>query len=242
MAIDEAKLNDFMGKFVADLGAVMHAATVVVGDQLGLYKALAAEPQSAEAAGPAHRDRPALPARVAVVPGGGRLRRYDPASDTFSMSEEQAFALAVEGSPAFIPGAFQVAVAQFKAIPKMTQAFRTGLGLGWHEHDVGAVPRHRAVLPARLRRQPRRQLDPFADGVEKRAEGGREGRRRGLRPRRLDPDHGRGVPDVDLRRLRLSRAVDRARARRREEGGRRRPRQLRGRERQGASRARTTTW
>jgi len=45
MAIDEAKLNDFMGKFVTDLGAVMHAATVVVGDQLGLYKALAAEPQ-----------------------------------------------------------------------------------------------------------------------------------------------------------------------------------------------------
>jgi len=52
------------------------------------------------------------------------------------MSEEQAFALAVEGSPAFIPGAFQIAVAQFKAIPKMTQAFSTGLGLGWHEHDT----------------------------------------------------------------------------------------------------------
>ena len=46
------------------------------------------------------------------------------------------FALATEGSPAFIPGAFQVAVAQFKAIPKMMQAFRTGLGLGWHEHDA----------------------------------------------------------------------------------------------------------
>ena len=49
MAIDEAKLNDFMGKFVGDLGAVMHAATVVVGDQLGLYKALADKPQTAEA-------------------------------------------------------------------------------------------------------------------------------------------------------------------------------------------------
>jgi SAM-dependent methyltransferase len=51
------------------------------------------------------------------------------------MSEEQAFALAQEGSPAFIPGAFQVAVALFKAIPKIRQAMQTGLGVGWHEHD-----------------------------------------------------------------------------------------------------------
>jgi hypothetical protein len=41
MAISEAGLNDFMGRFVGDLGAVMHAATIVVGDQLGLYKGLA---------------------------------------------------------------------------------------------------------------------------------------------------------------------------------------------------------
>ncbi|MDQ6684247.1 MAG: class I SAM-dependent methyltransferase, partial [Pseudomonadota bacterium] len=54
----------------------------------------------------------------------------------FSLTEEQAFALTVEGGPAFIPGAFQIAVAQWKAIPKMAQAMRTGLGLGWHEHDA----------------------------------------------------------------------------------------------------------
>ena len=136
MAIDEAKLNDFMGKFVTDLGAVMHAATVVVGDQLGLYKALAAEPQSAETLARRTETDPRYLREWLSCQAAGGYVRYDPASDTFSMSEEQAFALAVEGSPAFIPGAFQVAVAQFKAIPKMTQAFRTGLGLGWHEHDV----------------------------------------------------------------------------------------------------------
>ena len=48
MAIDQAKLDAFMGKFVGDLGAVMHAATVVVGDQLGLYKGLAEGPATAE--------------------------------------------------------------------------------------------------------------------------------------------------------------------------------------------------
>ena len=60
---------------------------------------------------------------------------YDPATQHFSLSDEQAFAPAQEGSPAFIPGSFQVAVAQFKAIPKMAKAMQTGLGLGWHEHD-----------------------------------------------------------------------------------------------------------
>src|SRR5437763_322982 len=136
MALDEAKLNDFMGKFVADLGAVMHAATVVVGDQLGLYKALADKPQSADAlARRTETDARYLREWLSAQAASGYVQ-YDAASDTFSLSEEQAFALAVEGSPAFIPGAFQVAVAQFRAIPKMMQAFRTGLGLGWHEHDA----------------------------------------------------------------------------------------------------------
>ena len=136
MAIDETRLNDFMGRFVGDLGAVMHAATVVVGDKLGLYKALAQSPATAEElAQRTETDARYLREWLSAQAASGYVQ-YDAASDRFSMSEEQAFALAMEGSPAFIPGAFQIAVAQFKAIPKMTQAFRTGLGLGWHEHDT----------------------------------------------------------------------------------------------------------
>jgi hypothetical protein len=60
---------------------------------------------------------------------------YDADTDSFSLNEEQALALAQEGSPAFIPGAFQIAVAQFRAIPKMVDIFHNGRGLGWHEHD-----------------------------------------------------------------------------------------------------------
>jgi SAM-dependent methyltransferase len=52
------------------------------------------------------------------------------------MTEEQTYALAIDGSPAFIPGAFQIAVAQFNAIPKMLDAFKTGKGIGWHQHDA----------------------------------------------------------------------------------------------------------
>ena len=59
--------------------------------------------------------------------------QYDSATQQFSLSEEQALALAVEGSPAFIPGAFQLAIAMFAAVPKLIEAFRTGAGLGWHE-------------------------------------------------------------------------------------------------------------
>ena len=136
MAIDETKLNDFMGRFVGDLGAVMHAATVVVGDKLGLYKALAEKPATSEDLARRTECDPRYLREWLSSQAASGYVQYDAASDSFSLTEEQAFALAVEGSPAFIPGAFQIAVAQFKAIPKMVQAFRTGLGLGWHEHDA----------------------------------------------------------------------------------------------------------
>ena len=136
MAIDEAKLNAFMGNFVHDLGAVMHAATIVVGDQLGLYKALAEGPPATadELARRTETDPRYLREWLSAQAASGYVS-YDAASACFSLSEEQAFALAEEGSPAFIPGAFQVCVDQFKSIPKMAQALRTGLGIGWHEHD-----------------------------------------------------------------------------------------------------------
>lgn len=135
MAIDEARLNAFMGQFVQDIGAVMHAATVVVGDKLGLYKKIAEGPGTAEElARRTETDVRYLREWLCAQAASGYLQ-YDPESERFSMNEEQAMALAEEGSPAFIPGAFQIALAQFKAVPKMVQAMRTGLGLGWHEHD-----------------------------------------------------------------------------------------------------------
>lgn len=137
MAIDEAKLNDFMGRFVGDLGAVMHAATIVVGDQLGLYKQLAKEgPCDVQTLARSTGTDPRYLKEWLSAQAASGYVNYDAERQQFSMSEEQAFALAEEGSPAFIPGAFQIGVAQFKAIPKMMQAMRTGIGVGWHEHDT----------------------------------------------------------------------------------------------------------
>ena len=136
MAIDQAKLEAFMGKFVGDLGAVMHAATVVVGDQLGLYKSLAEGPATAEQLARRTGTDPRYLREWLSAQAASGYVEYDANAQTFSLTEEQAFALAVEGSPAFLPGAFQIAVAQFKAIPKIAQALCSGLGLGWHEHDA----------------------------------------------------------------------------------------------------------
>ena len=136
MNIDEAKLHAFMGSFVHDLGAVMHAATIVVGDRLGLYKALAVEPSTPEAlATRTGTDARYVREWLSAQAASGYVR-YEADTGRFSLDDEQAFALTVEGGPAFIPGAFEIAVAQFKAIPQMIEAFRTGKGLGWHEHDA----------------------------------------------------------------------------------------------------------
>jgi SAM-dependent methyltransferase len=135
MAVDHARLEAFMGRFVGDIGAVLHAATIVVGDQLGLYKSLAAGAAGVEDLARRTETDPRYLREWLSAQAASGYVEYDPATDRFSMTEEQAFALAQEGSPAFVPGAFQIAVAQFRAIPKMQQAMRTGLGLGWHEHD-----------------------------------------------------------------------------------------------------------
>ena len=166
MDINETKLNDFMGRFVGDLGAVMHAATIVVGDQLGLYKRLAEGPTDVESlARLTETDLRYLRKWLSAQAASGYVE-YDAATRRFSLSEEQSFALAQEGSPAFIPGAFQIAVAQFKAIPKMMQAMRTGLGLGWAQARrsrrqrrhadptlwLGGHPQHAPALPGAGRR------------------------------------------------------------------------------------------
>jgi SAM-dependent methyltransferase len=135
MAIDQDRLNEFLGQFVADLGATFHAANVVIGDKLGLYKELAASgpcssAELADRTGTAERYvREWLPGQAA----GGYVT-YDPATERYHLTPEQAFALAEEDSPAFVPGAFQLATSTVKDEPKIAEAFRTGAGVGWHEH------------------------------------------------------------------------------------------------------------
>jgi SAM-dependent methyltransferase len=135
MSIDEAKLNELLGRFVNDFGATGFAATVVIGDRLGLYRALATGPATAaELADRTSTHQRYVTEWLAAQAASGYVT-YDPTSGRFSLSEEQAFALAHEDGPMYLPGAFQVMVAAVKDEPKVTQAFRSGTGVGWHEHD-----------------------------------------------------------------------------------------------------------
>jgi SAM-dependent methyltransferase len=137
MPVDEAKLNAFVGKMVGDLGAAMSAALVIVGDRLGLYKHMAeGGPLTAEAlarrAGIAERyAREWLAAQAAAG-----YAVYDAPSGRYALSPEQAMIFADEGGPAFMAGAFDVIAAMFRDEPKITAAFRSGEGVGWHEHDA----------------------------------------------------------------------------------------------------------
>lgn len=135
MAINQDKLREFLAKAIVDFGATFNAALIRIGDKLGLYKALVAGgPQTstelAKRTGTAERYvREWLSAQAA----GGYVT-YDPAAQRFSLSEEQALAMADESSPVFLPGAFQVALAAIKAEEQLTERFKTGKGMGWHEH------------------------------------------------------------------------------------------------------------
>lgn len=124
-----------MGRAVGDIGAAMHAVLIVLGDRLGLYKAMG-NSQPVTAADLAARTqtteryvREWLNANAA----SGYIS-YDSAAGTYTLPPEQALALAVENSPAFLPGAFQIISACFHDQAKIEDAFRTGAGVGWHEH------------------------------------------------------------------------------------------------------------
>ena len=133
-ALDMNKLNAFIGQFVNDLGAAAHAGMVVIGERLGLYKALATGPMTpAELATKTDTDERYVREWLSSQAAGGYVT-YDEKTGKFSLSEEQAFTLADENSPAYLPGAFQLALGSLAAVPRITGAFRSGAGMGWHEH------------------------------------------------------------------------------------------------------------
>lgn len=134
--LNEAKLHDFVMKAVGEMGAAMNAALIVIGDKLGLYKAMAgAGPMtSAELAAKTGTSERYVREWLAAQ-AAGQLVTYDAATQKYTLPPEQAFALADEMSPVFLPGAYYIISACMKDEGKITDAFRNGNGVGWHEHD-----------------------------------------------------------------------------------------------------------
>src|SRR6516162_9413471 len=136
-AIDMNKLNAFIGQFMTDLGAAVHAGMVVIGERLGLYKALAEQPMSStQLAARTKTDERYVREWLASQAAGGYIT-YEQKTGKFSLNEEQAFTLATEDSPAYLPGAFELALGSLAAVPRILESFRNGNGMGWHEHADG---------------------------------------------------------------------------------------------------------
>jgi SAM-dependent methyltransferase len=173
VAVDESKLNEFLGQFVQDLGATVQAGLVVIGHRLGLYRAMAgAGPltpaELAERTGTAERY---VREWLAAQASGGYVA-YDPVSERFSLPEEQAFALADPDGLAYLPGAFQLALASLKAEPRIAEAFRTGAGVGWHEQDAEVFDGCEMFFAPGYRANLVESWIPALDGVEARLQAG----------------------------------------------------------------------
>ncbi|GIJ57354.1 class I SAM-dependent methyltransferase [Virgisporangium aurantiacum] len=137
MAIDEARLTTFMNRVIGDLGATMAAGNIVVGDRLGLYRALAEGPQRPQDVAIRTGTAPRYVDEWLRGQAAGGYVEYDPRTGYYWLTEEQAFALTDPDGPVFAPGAFELAVAALRAEPDVADAFRSGDGVGWHTHDEG---------------------------------------------------------------------------------------------------------
>ncbi len=137
LKVNPEKLERFMGQMVGELGAAMNAALVLIGEKLGLYKAMAGSGAmtSAQLAKKTNTDERYVREWLSAQAAGGFIT-YDAATRSFILPDEQAFALALEDSPAYMPGAFQIISALMKDEPKILEAFRTSEGVGWDEHDA----------------------------------------------------------------------------------------------------------
>src|ERR1700735_1764636 len=171
--INEAKLHEFMMKAVGEMGAAMNAALILVGDKLGLYKAMAgAGPMtSAELAAKTKTTERYVREWLSAQAAGGFVT-YDASSQKFTLPPEQAMALADEQSPVFLPGFFQAVSACIIDEPKISEVFRTGKGVGWHEHHHSLFAATERFFRPNYRAHLISEWIPALDGTEAKLKAG----------------------------------------------------------------------
>jgi SAM-dependent methyltransferase len=172
-AIDEARLEEFMGRAVTDMSAAMSAPLIMMGGKLGLYRAMAGAGSltSAEVAEKAGCDERLVREWLANQVAGGYVE-YDADANRYELPAEHAMALADPDSPVYVMGAFDVIASVWADEERLMEAFRSGEGMGWHEHDHRLFhgterffrPGYQAHLVA--------EWIPALDGVEQRLQEG----------------------------------------------------------------------
>jgi hypothetical protein len=133
--MNEAKLNELLVKMVTELGAAWTGASVIIGDRLGLYQALTANGPltSAELAQQTGTAERYVREWLATQAASGYIE-YDGQTERFHLTPEQAMVFANVDSPVIMTGGFYSLQAAYESVPHMTEAFRTGQGLGWGDH------------------------------------------------------------------------------------------------------------
>jgi SAM-dependent methyltransferase len=134
--LDMAKLEEFVFRAVDEVGATLNTALVIMGDRLGLYRALAgAGPLTpAELADKTDTTERYVREWLNAQAAGGYVE-YDPDSGRYTLPPEQTMALTDSESPAYLPGFFQLALGSVLDSPRITDAAKSGDGFGWHEHS-----------------------------------------------------------------------------------------------------------
>lgn len=171
--IDEDRLNAFLGRFVEDAAAAESAVCAYLGDALGLYSAMAdAGPLTpAELAERTHTHERYVREWLANQAAGGYVT-YDPQRDVFELSPEQAAVLADPDSPVHLTGMFEIVAAMWAATDRLQDAFRTGDGVGWEEHDPRLYRGVERLFGPIYRSQLLESWIPALDGVEERLQAG----------------------------------------------------------------------
>ena len=136
MVVDEARLHEFIGRALNDWGAAEGALLTFVGDKLGLFKAMtgAGGALTPEELAKKTGTHPRMIREWLAAQAAGGIVTYNPRAGTYTLQEEQAFALTDENSPAYIAGFYQILAGLYRDQEKIIETFRTGKGLGWGDH------------------------------------------------------------------------------------------------------------
>jgi SAM-dependent methyltransferase len=173
MTVDETKLDAFMGKMIGDIGAVASAPLVLLGDKLGLFKALAeAGPLSAAELAQRTATHERYIREWLAAQAASEYVTYDAVTDQYSMTPEQQMALADEENPVFLAGLFETLAAMFLDEPTVRKAFRSGQGVGWHEHSHGLFHGTERFFRTGYKAHLVQEWIPALDGVQAKLERG----------------------------------------------------------------------
>ena len=165
--IDQTKIEAFLEQILSEAGAALNATLIRIGDELGLYRAMSdAQPLTAATLARRTDTHERYVREWLNAPAAGGIVVYDPDTDRYTLPAEHAVALADETSPFAMAGLFQSVTAAIRAEERVTDAFRTGGGVGWHEHHDGLYHGVERVFGAAYRTHLVADWIPALDGVE----------------------------------------------------------------------------